>query len=464
MDVSVKFLGATQIVTGSKYLLNIDNFRLLVDCGLFQGKKEDRLKNWNQFPVNPESIDAIVLTHAHIDHIGYLPRLCKQGFRGDIYCTEASMDLIPMMLKDAAKLQEEEAEYAEHKHYSKHEKPQPLYNLKDVETVIPLLKSIPFEHEFFINERISFRYQYAGHILGAGIIELFLKGDRMNKKIVFSGDLGRHSDPVLYPPKKITEADFLFVESTYGNRDLKDEVPKEELANIINEALRYRGCVLIPAFALGRTQAILYYLKLLFREHKISPCKVYIDSPMAMSATTIYNKNKDLCKASLFEEDSTPFEFDNLQYCYEQASSVQLNSIKSDAIIISASGMATGGRILHHLYHRLPRENDTVLFVGYQGEGTRGRRILDGEPEVRIFGEFVPVKCKVVKLDGLSAHADSEELFNWLSVFKEAPKNTFIVHGEKESSQALAETIKEKLGWNTFIPQYLESYQLFDGI
>ena len=464
MDVSVKFLGATQIVTGSKYLLNIDNFRLLVDCGLFQGKKEDRLKNWNQFPVNPESIDAIILTHAHIDHIGYLPRLCKQGFRGDIYCTDASFDLIPMMLKDAAKLQEEEAEYAEHKHYSRHDKPQPLYALKDVDLVLPLLKNIPFEKEISITAQISFRYQYAGHILGAGIIELFLKGERMNKKIVFSGDLGRHSDPVLYPPKKITEADFLFVESTYGNRDLKDEVPKEELAKIINEALRYRGCVLIPAFALGRTQAILYYLKLLFKEHKISPCKVFIDSPMAMSATAIYNKNKDLCKASLFEEDETPFEFDYLTYCYEQASSVQLNNIKSDAIIISASGMATGGRILHHLFHRLPRENDTVLFVGYQGEGTRGRRILDGEPEVRIFGEYVPVKCKVVKLDGLSAHADSEELFDWLSAFREAPKNTFIVHGEKESSEALANTIKEKLGWNTFIPQYLESYQLFDGI
>jgi metallo-beta-lactamase family protein len=464
MNVSVKFLGATQIVTGSKYLLNINNFRLLVDCGLFQGKKEDRMKNWNPFPINPESIDAIVITHAHIDHIGYLPRLYKQGFKGGIYCTQASMDLIPMMLRDAAKLQEEEAEYAAQKHYSKHEKPQPLYNLKDVEGVIPLLLGIPFEKEFFLNGQISFRYQYAGHILGAGIVEMFLKGERMNKKIVFSGDLGRHSDPVLYPPKKVTDADFLFVESTYGNRDLKDEDPKEELAKIINEALHQNGCVLIPAFALGRTQAILYYLKLLFREHKISPCQVFIDSPMAMNATEIYNKNQELCKASLFEEDSNPFDFDNLHYCYEQQSSIQLNGIKSNAIIISASGMATGGRVLHHLFHRLPRENDTVLFVGYQGEGTRGRRILDGEKEVRIFGEFVPVNCKVVKLDGLSAHADSEELFGWLSAFKEAPKNTFIVHGEKESAEALAQTIKEKLQWNTFIPQYLESYQLFDGI
>ncbi len=464
MDVSVKFLGATQIVTGSKYLLDIDNFRLLVDCGLFQGKKEDCLKNWNSFPINPESIHTILLTHAHIDHIGYLPRLCKQGFKGNIYCTESSMDLVPMMLKDSAKLQEEEAEYAAHKHYSKHEKPQPLYNLKDVESVIPLLIGIPFEKECFLNEHISFRYQYAGHILGAGIIELFLKGSTMNKKIVFSGDLGRHSDPVLYPPKTVAEADFLFVESTYGNRNLEEEAPKEELAKIINETFHYGGCVLIPAFALGRTQAILYYLKLLFREHKISPCQVFIDSPMAMSATEIYNKNKEFCKASLFEQDNTPFDFDNLHYCHEQQSSMQLNGIKSDAIIISASGMATGGRILHHLYHRLPRENDTVLFVGYQGEGTRGRRILDGEKEIRIFGEFIPVNCKVTKLDGLSAHADCEELFAWLSAFERAPKNTFIIHGEKESSEALAQTIKEKLGWNTFIPQYLESYQLFSGI
>jgi metallo-beta-lactamase family protein len=464
MDVSVKFLGATQIVTGSKYLLNIDNYRILVDCGLFQGKKEDRIKNWNPFPIDPATIDVILLTHAHIDHIGYLPRLCKQGFQGTIFCTEASKDLIPMMLKDAAKLQEEEAEYAEHKHYSKHEKPQPLYNLKDVETVIPLLEGIPFEKKTVLTEQISFCYQYAGHILGAGILELFLQGSRMDKKIVFSGDLGRHNDPVLYPPKKITEADFLFVESTYGNRDLTDEDPKKELAKIINEALHYNGCVLIPAFALGRTQAILYYLKQLFKEHKISPCKVFIDSPMAMNTTEIYTKNKDLCKASLFEYGESPFDFDNLQYCHTQQASIQINDIKSNAIIISASGMATGGRILHHLFHRLPRENDTVLFVGYQGEGTRGRRILEGEAEVRIFGEFVPVKCKVTKLDGLSAHADCEELFDWLSAFNKSPKNTFIVHGEKESSEALAQTIQEKLGWNTFIPQYLESYQLFEGI
>ncbi|SFF49680.1 metallo-beta-lactamase family protein [Thermoflexibacter ruber] len=464
MDVSVKFLGAAQIVTGSKYLLDIDSFRLLIDCGLFQGKKEDRLKNWSPFPINPDSIDAILLTHAHIDHIGYLPRLCKQGFRGAIYCTDASLDLIPMMLKDAAKLQEEEAQYAEHKQYSKHDKPQPLYTLKDVDMVLPLLVGIPFEKEFFLNEQVSFRYQYAGHILGAGIIELFLKGNQMNKKIVFSGDLGRSNDPVLYPPKKIAEADFLFVESTYGNRNLTDQDPRADLASIINETLYYNGCILIPAFALGRTQAILYYLKQLFKAHKISPCRVFIDSPMAMNATDIYNKNKDLCKASLFEEDNEPFDFDNLYYCHEQQASMQINDIKSNAIIISASGMATGGRILHHLYHRLPRENDTLLFVGYQGEGTRGRRILNGEPEVRIFGEFVPVKCKVTKLDGLSAHADSEELFEWLSSFQEAPKNTFIVHGEKESAEALAKTIKEKLGWNTFIPQYLESYQLFEGI
>lgn len=465
MQVLFKCLGAAQTVTGSKYILDIDNFRLMIDCGLFQGLKELRLRNWELFPIEPATIDAILLTHAHIDHIGYLPRLYKQGFRGPIYCTEATADLIPLMLQDSAKLQEEEAAYAAHKGYSKHSKPLPLYTVQDALQVLPLIVPVPIRTDFNLRDNISLRYEDAGHIVGAATLTLTLTGQHQSKKVVFSGDLGSNRDPLLNPPTAITEADCLIMESTYGGRIIPQTDVLEALANEIELAFAEDGCLLIPAFALGRTQNLLYYLKKLFEKRRLKKCSVYVDSPMAIEATYLYAKHLALDKYSKHYDADQLFHFPGLHYCREAEDSKRINDIRSGAVIISASGMATGGRILHHLYHRLPRPNDTVLFVGYQAEGTRGRRLLDGEPEVKMFGEYVPVKCRIRELPYFSAHADHEELMQWLHNFRQAPKMTFITHGEKAAATALQQAVITELKWrNVIIPEYLESFVLFDGI
>lgn len=466
MNVRLKFFGAAKSVSGSKYLLELDNskfsYKVLVDCGLFQGLKDLRVKNWEEFPINPKNIDAVVLTHAHIDHTGYLPRLYKEGYRGKVYCTQATKDLLEIMLLDSAKLQEEEAEYAFKKGYSKHERPQPLYTVDDVNFMLDYIQGYPYRENIELNKTISFKYQDAGHILGSAIIELQLNGDSQSKKIVFSGDLGRYNKPILRNPHTVSTADILLVESTYGNKDNPVDNPKDRLAQVINEAFARQGCILIPAFAVGRTQSLIYYLKELIEERKIPSVPIFIDSPMGISVTGIYKRNKTF--HSLDDRAISIFDFQNIRYFRSQQESISINNIKKNAIIISSSGMCNGGRILHHLYNRLPRPNDTVLFVGYQSEGTRGRKILDGEKTTRIFGEEVEVKCQIVHLDGLSAHADRKELLKWLKGFKSAPKNTFIIHGEAESMQAFATTIKSQFGWNVTIPEYLESFELFKGI
>jgi metallo-beta-lactamase family protein len=408
----------------------------------------------------------VVLTHAHIDHTGYLPRLVKDGFAGPVYCTEATADLMKILLLDSAKLQEEEAEWARKKGYSKHENPQPLYKTTDVEKVLPLLKPQPFNEELSIQPRIKIRFQHAGHILGASIIEMWLQGEQQTKKIVFSGDLGRYEDPMLYPPAPIDEADILFVESTYGDRENPVNNPRAQFAEVINQALARGGCLLIPAFSVGRTQLLMYYMSTLIENGDIPDVPVYFDSPMAINVTDLHKTYADQHKLKTFTEGDlhAVFDFKNIQYKQAQAESIQLNYIKKDAIIISASGMLTGGRILHHLYNRLQNENDTLLFVGYQAEGTRGRKILDGEATVRMFGYDIPVKCHIEKIEGLSAHADRSELFQWLSHFKGSPKQTFVVHGEEKVSEIFARDIKDRLGWNATTPKYEEAFELFRGI
>lgn len=466
MDIRVRFLGAAQSVTGSKYLLEVDDHKILVDCGLFQGLKDLRLKNWDSFPIDIFTINQVVLTHAHLDHTGYLPKLFKEGYEGPVFCSNATEDLIQLILLDSAKLQEEEAQFAKKKGYSKHANPQPLYTTEDAKRVFPYLKSFEYDVEVNLTERISVRFHEAGHLLGSSIVEFTIRGDNQVKKIVFSGDLGRNNQPILRDPVTLKEADVLFVESTYGDRENPFNSPKEDLRKYILEALENNGCVLIPAFSIGRTQQIIYYLKELLEEGLIPDIPVYIDSPMAISATEIYKRNFKYHKLSDHDLGNTRriFEYKNMQYCREQSRSVELNGIKSGAIIISASGMCSGGRIVHHLYHRLPRPNDTLLFVGYQAEGTRGRRILEGEPTVKMFGEAVPVKCNVRHLDGLSAHADKSELMQWLGHFDKSPKYTFVVHGEKKASERFAKTIRTELGWNATVPQYFESVELFRGI
>ena len=467
MDVRIKFLGAAKSVTGSKYLLELDGKKILVDCGLFQGKKELRLRNWGKLPIDPSQIDMVVVTHAHIDHTGYLPRLVKDGFGGKIICTHATEDLMKILLLDAGKLQEEEAQYAFKHGYSRHSKPEPLFGVEDAKKVLDMVESYPLETQVVLWDAVSVVFHNAGHILGAAIVELNLSGEKKNKKIVFSGDLGRKNDPLMYAPTVLKQADILLMESTYADRLNPIDDVERHLTDAINLAGDKNGCVLIPAFAVGRTQNLLYYLNKLATSGKIPSLPIYLDSPMAISVTQLYEKHNNVHKLKVENKNGTLvsiFDSPNIHFCNSAESSKELNDKKGPCIIISASGMCTGGRILHHLYHRLPNKNDTLLFVGYQAEGTRGRKILDGDKSVKIFGIDVPVKCTVTEITGLSAHADQEELLQWASHFEASPKMAFLTHGELQAAQVLQNKIKSNHNWNVFVPEYLESFELFSSI
>jgi metallo-beta-lactamase family protein len=465
MDVNVKFLGAAESVTGSRYLIEVDDFRFLFDCGLFQGLKDLRLRNWDDFPVDPATIDCVVISHAHIDHTGYLPKLVKDGFHGPIYCTHPTADLMEIMLLDSAKLQEEEAAYAKRKGYSKHEHPKPLYTEEDAKSVFQLLKSFQYNESIKIHDRVEIIYRDAGHLLGSAITEVLIQGDQQLKKLVFSGDIGRYQQEMLYPPSVIEQADVLFVESTYGNKDNTFDDPTDDFIRIVKDTFDRGGVLLIPAFAVGRTQGILYYLRKLMIEDKIPDVPVYVDSPMAINTTHLFFVHSNFLKKTFnlkkYIQEAAP---NMVVFVRSPEHSKSLNDIKNRAIIISSSGMMTGGRILHHLYHRLKRKEDTVLIAGFQAEGTRGRRLLDGEKTIRMFGEEVPVNCNIEYISSMSGHADRGELFQWMSGFKEKPKITFTIHGEGNDLQLYAQAIREKFGWNVTVPQYLESVQLFRGI
>lgn len=465
MDVTVKFLGASGTVTGSRFLLNIGDFRLLFDCGLFQGLKELRQRNWESFPVDAASIDAVIISHAHIDHTGYLPKLVREGFKGPICCTPPTADLMELMLMDAAKLQEEEASFAYSKGYSKHERPLPLYTTQDAQSVFRLVKEFPFGERISVHDGVQFVFHEAGHLLGAAITEIFIQGDHQHKKLVFSGDIGRSNDLMLRAPSPIMEADVLFIESTYGDKSNPSVDPAAELERIVNETFANNGVLLIPAFAVGRTQLLLYYFHQLMEAGKIPDVPVYIDSPMATSATYLYYNFPTYHKVKFNQSEfARQLETNMLVFVKSSKHSKELNAIKSRAIIISSSGMMTGGRILHHMYHRLRNEQDTLLIAGYQAEGTRGRKLVDKEKELKIFGESVPVKCRIENVTSFSGHADREELFAWMKHFTEKPKMTFVIHGENPGMARYAQAIRERMGWNVFEPQYLESVSLFQGI
>lgn len=465
MDVRVKFLGGAKSVTGSRYLVEVNNFRFLFDCGMFQGLKELRLRNRDKFPVDPATIDAVVISHAHIDHTGYLPRLVRDGFKGPIYCTPPTAELMELLLLDSAKLQEEEAEYARKKGFSKHENPEPLYREEDAKATFPLFKTYNLDETFSIHPSIDVRYREAGHLLGSAITEIILHGDHQKKKIVFSGDLGRYDQQILKDPYTIRQTDVLFIESTYGDTDNPVQNPEDDLQRIVNETFSRGGLLLIPAFAVGRTQSLLYYLRKLMVEDKIPDVPVYIDSPMAISATYMFYKFPAYHKLRVTNKDlMQQVETNMLVFVKSGQQSKTLNDLKTNAIIISSSGMMTGGRILHHLYNRLRNPNDTVLVSGYQAEGTRGRTLVDGSPTVKIYGEEVPIRCKVENMTALSGHADKQELFRWMANITDKPKMTFCVHGEGEKLTNYARGIREKFGWNVFTPQYLESFELFKGI
>ena len=457
------FLGATGTVTGSKHLLETDGKKFLIDCGMFQGLKELRLRNWAEFPVDPASIDAIILTHAHIDHSGYLPKLVQMGFKGTIYATPSTTDLCRIMLPDSAHLQEEDAKYANKKQFTKHKPALPLYFLSDAENALDLFESLPYGKKIDLSPNVTLCYRDAGHILGSAFVDIRIKNGDEEKRVLFSGDLGRPNQPILRDPHTVFGTDYLILESTYGDRLHGERDRKEDLARVINDSYERGGVLIIPSFAVGRTQEILYTIRELEEEKRIPVMPVFVDSPMAINATTVFQKNAqdhDLESKVAEIKGIDILKTTDLRFARTAEQSKAINSIASRAIIISASGMVTGGRILHHLFNRLANPKNTVLFIGYQAEGTRGRSILEGAQTIKIHGQHIPVKAKIEQISGFSAHADYNEILAWLSNFNEAPKNIFIVHGEASQSAALSKRIQSRFNWNTMIPKYLESVTL----
>ncbi len=459
---SLQFLGAAGTVTGSKYLISTDGTRVLIDCGMYQGLKHLRELNWKPFPFKPSELEAVVLTHAHLDHCGALPLLVKSGFKGRILSTPATIDLAKIILLDSGHLQEEQAKYANKKGFSKHAPALPLFTVEDAQNVFPHFQEVGYWKEKFISPEISFTFLDAGHILGSSIVDMRLKNSESALSMVFSGDLGR-PQPILNEPASVRNADCLVMESTYGDREHQQISPEDALREVILEVVEKKGCLLIPSFAVGRSQEILYIIRELEDKGKIPVLPVFMDSPMAIDATEIFMRHTDihnLLSRRINGGGRSPLRTGNLHICKTPEESKALNNIKCPAIILSADGMATGGRVLHHLARRLPDPGTTVLFVGYQAEGTRGRLLTEGATEIKIFGEFIPVHARIIMIDAFSAHADRRELLSWLKKFKRDPGEIFLVHGEPSASQALAESIKEELGWPSRIPEMGESATL----
>ena len=452
--MQLTFIGATGTVTGSKYLLQDNSKKILIDCGLFQGLKQLRLKNWAPLPINPSEVDAVVLTHAHIDHSGYLPLFVKNGFSGKVYCTEATRDLCEILLPDAAHLQEEDARYANKRGFSKHNPALPLYTQEDANNALSLFNVIPFEQDADLGCGLTLRFSPNGHILGSAFVHIH----NAKTSIVFSGDIGRPNDALMKAPVRIKHADYLVVESTYGNRLHDSKDPKIKLAKFINEATKRKGIVLIPVFAVGRAQEMLYYIHLLKESGAIPDLPVYLNSPMAVDATEIFSHNRD-------EHRLTPEQCSALSQSAHMVNSVEeskrLNQMSSGpAIILSASGMATGGRVVHHLKALAPNPKNAILFVGFQAAGTRGAAMLDGVDSIKIHGEYVPVRAQVEFISNLSAHADYAEILDWLGGFETPPKTTCITHGEPVAADAMRLHIEEQLHWKTCVPDYLQTVTL----
>lgn len=447
--MQLTFMGAVGTVTGSKFLLSAKGKNILIDCGLFQGYKELRLRNWSKLPIDPRSVDAVVLTHAHIDHSGYLPLLVKNGFKGKIYCTPGTFDLCRILLPNSGYLQEEEARLSNKYHSSTHHPALPLYTSDDAKHALKYFEIIDFNKAFDLLHTFEIRFYHAGHILGAAMVSV----KQGETSLLFSGDLGRPNDTVMRAPDIITQTDYLILESTYGDRlhDVYD--PEEKLGEIIRDTAKKGGTVLIPSFAVGRTQAILYHLYKLKQANKIPPLPIFLDSPMATGATAVMCQYQDEYRPShaeceLFCRIATPIE------TLEESHAIDHPNVPS--IIISASGMATGGRVLHHLKELAPNFRNTIVFAGYQAAGTRGDQLVKGEPFVKIFGEMVPVKARVELLHNLSAHADYQEILYWLANFTRAPKKVFITHGEPNATISLKTKIEEKFAWPCIIPHYLQ--------
>ncbi len=454
---TIEFLGGVGTVTGSKFLVEAGGRRLLVDCGLYQGLKELRLRNWERFPVDPASIDWVVLTHGHIDHTGYLPRLFEEGFRGRVYATRATADLLKILLPDSGHLQEEEAAYHNKRGTSKHKPALPLYTAEEGLKSAKRVAGVGYGEAVDLGPEMRVSFKRAGHILGSAIVTVEIVNGAGRRRLVFSGDLGRYGAPILPDPTPLGEADWVIIESTYGDRRHDPQPIQEQLERVIRETVTRGGAIIIPAFAIGRTQELMYHLSALEKAGRIPRLPAYVDSPMAIEATEIYcahPEDFDGDMRAMVMDRNCPLHCGDFRLARTPEESKSINAIRGPVLIIAASGMATGGRVLHHLRLRLPDPRTTVLLVGYQAAGTRGRGLQDGAKSLKMFGAEVPVRAHVETMHGLSAHADSEGLMRWLRTAARPPKRVFVVHGDPAPAQALAARVTSELGWPAVVPAY----------
>lgn len=454
----LRFLGATGTVTGSRFLLETSQARVLVDCGLYQGLKPLRLRNWSPFPVDPETIDAVALTHAHLDHSGYLPALARNGFRGPVFATAATAALAGIVLPDSAHIQEEDAGYANRRGFSKHTPALPLYTTRDAERVLEQFRVAPFFQSTEIAPGVRATFLPAGHILGSAMVLLTIDGPRP-RTVLCSGDLGRPHHPILIPPADPPAADLVLVESTYGDREHEDAAALQRFEEAIVRTAGRGGTVVIPSFAVDRTEVLLLHLRRLVQAGRVPNLPVYVDSPMALAALAVYRRAVAAGGIEIrpgFDGAGDPFDPGQLIEARTVEQSMAINDAPTPMIIVSASGMASGGRVLHHLAHRLPDERNTVLLVGYQAEGTRGRSLADGAHELKLLGRYIGVRAEVVSVPAFSVHADRREILAWLRRAPRAPETVFVVHGEPPAATALHDAIERELGWTAAVPRYLE--------
>jgi len=467
MHIKLTCLGAAQNVTGSQHLIESNGFKFLVDCGLYQERKlKDR--NWQPFSFDPESLNAVLLTHAHLDHCGLLPKLVNEGFHGKIYCTAATAEITKIILLDSAKIQEEDAEFKKRRHDRERRKgphPEiPLYTISDAQNCLPLFSEVNYKEPVQISKDISATFCDAGHILGSAMIKVIISQSGEERSLLFSGDIGRCDKPILQDPTFFEEADYVLVESTYGNRthDSQDTIV-DDLSEIINSTVKAGGNTVVPSFALERSQEMLYYLNKLLMADRIPHLVAFVDSPMAINVTEVFGHHPELFDKEMIEllrEGRSPFDWPGLNLVKTVDQSKAINHIKGSVMIIAGSGMCTGGRVKYHIVENIGREESTLLFIGYQAMGTLGRQIVDGASKVRILGQQYRVMARVAQIHGFSAHADRNELVRWLSSLKRPPRQLFIVHGETESAQQFAAHLREKTGWQISIPEYQEEFIL----
>jgi metallo-beta-lactamase family protein len=467
MQIKLKFLGAAQNVTGSRHFMQANGVRLLVDCGLYQ-ERQLRERNWNPFPVPPETIDAVLLTHAHLDHCGLLPKLVREGFAGKIYCNPATAEIAKIILLDSAKIQEEDVAHKRKRHKKEGRKgpyPEvPLYTTTDAEACLPLFSHVQYRQAVQLGNGVEATFYDAGHVLGSSMIRVKLRHLAEERIILFSGDIGRPDRPIVCDPTVFDRADYVLIESTYGDRVHKDtEDVKEMIGDVINSTKKAGGNIIVPSFALERSQEVLYYINELLLEKKIPRLKIFLDSPMASRITEVFQHHPELFDKKMAEfvrQHESPFKFAQLQMAGKADESKAINNIKRTVMVIAGSGMCTGGRVKYHLVNNISRPDSTIMFVGYQAIGTLGRQIVDGAEKVRILGSEYPIKANVVRINGFSAHADRGELLNWLKELEAAPKGVFVVHGECESALSFGHYVREQTGWDVSVPAYQDEIAL----